>query len=209
MCVSSRDPSSSAAATRPFDSAFLWAPNHLSEHGPQISDPSGAGVKPQLLSEHAVGGICFSFLFFASCNPKKHQENTKSSSTLKPSKPRHALARQCAQKLPIGDFLFQAKSSKRQRNPSPFAVSPPKPKKQFLSEDAASPAARRALARSSWGRYTASRASGRGASDRMLLQKHNEKVGVPSISILSRDPNLFRKPSKTQAKQPDVEKNDG
>ena len=34
-------------------------------------------------------------------------------------------------------------------------------------------------------------------------------LGVPSISILSRDPNLFRKPSKTQGKQPVFEKNDG
>ena len=29
-----------------------------------------------------------------------------------------------------------------------------------------------------------------------------ETLGVPSIPILSRDPNLFRKPSNTQGKQP-------
>ena len=35
------------------------------------------------------------------------------------------------------------------------------------------------------------------------------KLGVPSISILPRDPNLFGKPSKTQGKQPVLENNDG
>ena len=34
-------------------------------------------------------------------------------------------------------------------------------------------------------------------------------VGVPSISILSRGPNLSRKPPATQGKWPVLEKNDG